>query len=113
MDGGGLQAAAKFEDSLSNLQTHYLDLFLLHYSSCWGSLCTEEEKAEAGTWQATWRQLEQLAEAGKIRALGELSSATKAGDGMICNKGPSNTRHLRAFGLLQADQCCTIRHTAC
>lgn len=67
-----MQAAAKFKDSLSNLQTTYIDLMLLHYPSCGGALCTQDEEVSAGTWQAAWRELEELVAAGKIRALGEL-----------------------------------------
>ena len=64
-----MQAGAKFEQSLADLGTSYLDLFLLHYPRCWGSLCTEEE-GQVGTWQGAWRELEALVDAGKVRAIG-------------------------------------------
>ena len=67
-----MQVAVKFLDSLADLQTSYLDLYLLHYPSCGGSLCSDEERVTAGTWQTAWRELEELVAAGKIRALGKL-----------------------------------------
>lgn len=54
-----------FSKSLKDLQTDYVDLLLLHYPECWGSLCSDTKKVE-GTWQdrcgAGW--------AGKARAGG-------------------------------------------
>ena len=54
-----------FEQTLKNLRTDYLDLFLIHwpnpikYRDCW-------QKANAETWRA----FEELYDAGKIRAIG-------------------------------------------
>jgi len=57
----------QFEKSLEDLNTEYLDLFLLHYPKCWGSLCAMEPN---GTWQDSWRALEDLFRSGKVRAIG-------------------------------------------
>ena len=42
-----------FSRSLKDLQTDYVDLLLLHYPECWGSLCAGSKKIE-GTWQDRW-----------------------------------------------------------
>lgn len=42
----------KFEDSLADLQTSYVDLVLLHYPACWGGLCGKAQPE--GTWQDRW-----------------------------------------------------------
>lgn len=58
-------AMAAFEQTLKELKTDYLDLFLIHwpnpikYRDCW-------QKANAETWKA----FEELYRAGKIRAIG-------------------------------------------
>ena len=39
----------RFERSLQDLQTGYIDLLLLHYPACWGDLCGS--KQPEGTWQ--------------------------------------------------------------
>lgn len=60
-----------FATSLAELQTDYLDLFLLHYPECWGTLCAEADIAEKGaTWGDSWKAMEQLYLDGKVRALG-------------------------------------------
>lgn len=59
-------ALHQFEQSLGDLRTSYLDLFLLHYPRCWPGLCA----APQGTWQDSWRALEALLQAGKVRAIG-------------------------------------------
>ena len=51
------------ESSLTNLGVDYLDLFLLHYPACWGTLCGEVEPQ--GTWRDSWRALEELQRAGE------------------------------------------------
>eukprot|EP00803_Ostreobium_quekettii_P008830 evm.model.scf_4511.2 EVM.evm.TU.scf_4511.2 scf_4511:3549-5875(+) len=56
-----------FESSLKDFNTSYLDLFLLHYASCWGNLC---KKAPSGTWRESWRALEGLVRAGKVKSIG-------------------------------------------
>lgn len=68
-----MQAAHRFQDSLRNLRTDYLDLFLLHYPRCWGSLCSQSEAAATASWLTAWRELEALVERGAIRALGQPS----------------------------------------
>jgi hypothetical protein len=62
-------ALAQFGQSLTDLKTDYLDLFLLHYPRCWTGLCNPPK----GTWQDSWRALEALVDAGKIRAIGTSS----------------------------------------
>ncbi|PRW20855.1 glyoxal reductase [Chlorella sorokiniana] len=58
-----------FAKSLRELQTDYIDMMLLHYPECWGSLCSEDKPPE-GTWQDSWFALEQLVREGKLRAAG-------------------------------------------
>lgn len=59
----------QFELTLQDLGSAYVDLFLLHYANCWGNLCKEEPE---GTWKESWRALEQLVRAGKVKAIGRL-----------------------------------------
>ena len=56
-----------FPNSLRRLNTTYLDAFLLHYPRCFGTLCAKQPQ---GTWKDSWRALEQLYDAGKVRAIG-------------------------------------------
>eukprot|EP00245_Coleochaete_scutata_P006127 TRINITY_DN20287_c0_g1_i1.p1 TRINITY_DN20287_c0_g1~~TRINITY_DN20287_c0_g1_i1.p1 ORF type:complete len:362 (-),score=65.58 TRINITY_DN20287_c0_g1_i1:48-1133(-) len=58
----------RFEDSLRDLGTSYLDLFLLHYPWCFSGICGEFQPV--GTWHESWRALEDLHAAGKARAIG-------------------------------------------
>ena len=39
-----------FAKSLRELQTEYIDMLLLHYPDCWGSLCSGTKSVE-GAWQ--------------------------------------------------------------
>lgn len=55
------------EASLGAFQTDFVDLVLLHYPECWPALCRE---APAGTWQESWRALEELLRRGKALAIG-------------------------------------------
>ena len=57
-----------FNKSLSNLNTTYIDLFLLHYPECWKELCGNYNTNE--TFHDSWRALEYLLKQGKIRAIG-------------------------------------------
>eukprot|EP00899_Mesostigma_viride_P020562 jgi/Mesvir1/28507/Mv06276-RA.1 len=52
---------------LKELRTSYLDLVLIHYPACWGDLCINRP---AGTWQDSWRALEDLVDARVLRAIG-------------------------------------------
>ena len=47
------------QTSLTNLRTTYIDLVLLHYSECWGNLCSRGEVVP-GTWKEAYRELERL-----------------------------------------------------
>ena len=67
-DHGEKRAKAMVESSLTNLGVDYLDLFLLHYPACWGTLCGGVEPQ--GTWRDSWRALEELQRAGKVRSIG-------------------------------------------
>ena len=46
-----------------------IDLFLLHYPSCWEGLCGRGWRTE-GTWRDSWRSLERAYEKGTVRAIG-------------------------------------------
>ncbi|KAL6769178.1 hypothetical protein ACKKBF_B17780 [Auxenochlorella protothecoides x Auxenochlorella symbiontica] len=54
--------------SLADLRTDYLDLFLLHYPDCGAGLCPGLNPE--GTWQDSWAALEELAAEGLVRAIG-------------------------------------------
>ena len=66
-DLGATRTLAAFPDSLRRLRTTYLDAFLLHYPSCFGSLCATEPE---GDWRAAWGALETLYARGEVRAIG-------------------------------------------
>jgi len=66
-DHGTRSVARKIQESLSNLQTDYIDGFLLHYPRCWGSLCAREPE---GTWKDSWRVLEDYYKRGVIKSIG-------------------------------------------
>jgi len=55
-DAGYEKTLASFEKTLSNLQTDYLDLYLIHMPY--------------GDYHGSWRAMEQLLKAGKVRAIG-------------------------------------------
>lgn len=55
-DAGYDQTMASFKQTLANLQTDYLDLYLIHMPY--------------GDYQGSWRAMEELYEAGKIKAIG-------------------------------------------
>ncbi|GIL67232.1 hypothetical protein Vafri_20666, partial [Volvox africanus] len=57
----------QFNASLRDLHTSYVDLFLLHYAECWGNLC--EGAVPKGNFFDSWRALEELYEAGLVRAI--------------------------------------------
>lgn len=56
-DHGYDETLKAFEKSLSNLQTDYLDLYLIHWPV-------------VGKYKETWRALEELYKQGKVRAIG-------------------------------------------
>lgn len=56
MSTGYNTTLAQVRQTLSDLDTAYLDLFMLHFPQCWGTLC--DGKAPEGTWQDSWRALE-------------------------------------------------------
>ena len=59
---------AAFASTLQAYETTFIDVLLLHYAACWGSLC--DGKQPAGTWKDSWRALEQLVKDGKVLAIG-------------------------------------------
>lgn len=67
-DHGYARTLEMLRGSLVNLQTDYVDLYLLHYPACWGTLCAGA--LVTGTWRDAWRALEQLHRDGKVRAIG-------------------------------------------
>jgi aryl-alcohol dehydrogenase-like predicted oxidoreductase len=56
-----------FERSLAAFDTPFIDLVLLHYPTCWGTLC---ETSAEGTWRDSWRALEHLVRARRVLAIG-------------------------------------------
>jgi len=59
----------KVQDTLKDLNTTYVDLFLIHYPYCWDQICGKGYIPE-GTWETSWRALEELVDEGSIRAIG-------------------------------------------
>lgn len=57
------------ENALKVLRVTYLDLVLLHYPECWGSLCAGSPRPE-GAWQSSYQALELLHSRGTVRAIG-------------------------------------------
>jgi diketogulonate reductase-like aldo/keto reductase len=68
-DFGARATAAAVARSLARLRAPAVDLLLLHYAQCWGSLCEGAPPPE-GDWRAAWRALEVAHAAGSARALG-------------------------------------------
>uniref|UniRef100_A0A7S4Q063 NADP-dependent oxidoreductase domain-containing protein n=1 Tax=Alexandrium monilatum TaxID=311494 RepID=A0A7S4Q063_9DINO len=66
-DLGYVATKRAFKRSLERLQTDYLDSMLIHKPRCWVGACTREPE---GTWQESWKALEDLYEAGLVRAIG-------------------------------------------
>jgi aryl-alcohol dehydrogenase-like predicted oxidoreductase len=66
-DLGYQPTMAAFKTSLNAFSTDYIDLVLLHYAACFGSLCSTEPK---GTWRESWRVLEDLVRKGHVLAIG-------------------------------------------
>jgi len=58
------------ELSLTNLETSYIDLYLIHSIECDDFLLTCEEGEPKGTWKESWRAMEKSMLDGKIRSLG-------------------------------------------
>jgi len=75
--------------SLKNLRTEYIDLVLLHYSECWGNLCSQGEVVP-GTWKEAYGELERLVEEFKVvRFIG------------VSNFNTNNLEELHAFAKVQ------------
>jgi diketogulonate reductase-like aldo/keto reductase len=64
---------AAFKTSLKAFSTDYVDLVLLHYAACFGSLCSTEPQ---GTWRESWRALEDLVREGQVLAIGVFCAST-------------------------------------
>ncbi|KAL9971353.1 hypothetical protein ACROYT_G023866 [Oculina patagonica] len=58
------------EMSLQSLKTDYIDLFLIHTQQCDDFLLTCEEGEPKGTWQESWKAMEEMQKKGKLRSLG-------------------------------------------
>jgi len=56
-----------FQNSLTNLKTTWVDSLLIHKPRCWGDVC---KRAPEGTWQDSWRALEELYDQGVVKAIG-------------------------------------------
>ena len=82
----------KIQQSLLHLkpresdQASYIDLVLLHYMRCWGTLCDNAPEPE-GDWRDAWRVLEQLLGTGQIRAIG------------VSNAGVSDLEDVESFSV--------------
>ena len=86
-DHGEKAALRAFPTSLRQLQTTYVDAFLLHYPSCFGDLCGPTPPE--GTWRDSWRALETLYDAGQTRAIG------------VSNFSPEDLRQLLAHARIR------------
>lgn len=76
-DAGYEKTLASFQKTLDNLQTDYLDLYLIHMPY--------------GDYYGSWRAMEELYQAGKIRAIG------------VCNFLPDRLLDLiQSFGIVPA-----------
>ena len=53
--------------SLKRLKTDHIDSVLIHKSRCWEGACTKESE---GTWQESWKALEEFVDAGVVGAIG-------------------------------------------
>lgn len=56
-----------FQRSLERLNTTYVDSLLLHKPACWEGACSQKPE---GTWQDSWRALEELYDTGTVKAIG-------------------------------------------
>ena len=64
---GYQQTLDAIQSSLTAFDTSYMDLVLLHYPECWGTLCDSRPE---GTWHESWRALEALVAESKVLAIG-------------------------------------------
>mmetsp|Transcript_3818 Transcript_3818/g.4230 ORF Transcript_3818/g.4230 Transcript_3818/m.4230 type:complete len:270 (-) Transcript_3818:85-894(-) len=87
-DHGSTAAKKSFETSLENLQTDYIDLYLIHFPECgdWLSGCKGKPQ---GTWKDSWRVMEDLYKQKKVRAIG------------VSNFSPSQLRELISFAKIK------------
>lgn len=69
-DHGYESVKRAFPSSLTRLNTTYIDAFLLHHPSCWPDMCDGAWESEGGTWEDSWKALEELYEAREVRAIG-------------------------------------------
>lgn len=58
------------ESSMNNLQTDYIDVFLIHTKECNAGYFKCPEGSPRGTWQDSWRAMELLNKQGKIHSVG-------------------------------------------
>ena len=64
---GYQQTLDAFSSSLRNFRTDVIDLLLLHYPQCWGTLCSAQP---VGSWRDSWRAMKRLVEQGKVLNIG-------------------------------------------
>ena len=68
-DHGCEKAKLAFKQSLQNLQTNYLDLYLIHWPVCWrrGTVLQPDAKASVAE---CWRELERCVDDGLVKHIG-------------------------------------------
>lgn len=66
-DLGYLSTKKAIQMSLERLQVKTLDSVLIHKPHCWGDICSREPE---GTWEDSWRALEEAVDSGLIRSIG-------------------------------------------
>lgn len=69
-DLGYVETLAAFNQSLIELNTSYLDLFMLHYPSCVKGVVNCTLRPEQ-TWQNSWRALEALVAKKLVKSIGK------------------------------------------
>lgn len=74
---------AAIEMSLKDLQTDYIDLFLIHSKHCDDFLLVCQEGEPKGTWQESWKAMEEMQRKGKLRSLGVSNFGLEDVEGLV------------------------------